>query len=281
MNPIAKICKLWSQWRDLRRIPLRLEFIVTDYCNLNCKGCTHYSPLAEKEFADIVRLKQSMAHLGRIGADKVEQVYLIGGETLLYPQLVEAMEALRRHFPTQQLFVFTNGLLLPRMSDEFWAAARRLDITMALTIYPIKFDYDAVQALCRERGVRFEIFGDRTVSNTFWRFALDPAKKQNRRLAHFKCYNRGCVSIIGNRLYPCSISACVSHLNKAAGTDFRHESADWLAVDDITDIKQVKRLRDNPVPFCGYCVNPPSATTYGPSRRIASEWVNSSDSRRR
>lgn len=238
----------------------------------------HYSPLADKEFADFDRMLMSMAHLGRIGGDKVAQAYLIGGETLLYPRLVEAMEALRRHFPTQQLFVFTNGLLLPRMSDEFWATARRLDITIALTIYPIKFDYDAVQALCRERGVRFEIFGDRSDANTFWRFALDPTKKQNRRLAHFKCYNRGCVSIIGNRLYPCSISACVSHLNKAAGTDFRHESADWLVVDDITDISQVKRLRDNPVLFCGYCVNPPSTTAYGPSRRLASEWVNSSNS---
>lgn len=278
MNPFAKISKLWCQWRDLRRMPLRLEFVVTDYCNLNCKGCTHYSPLAEKEFADFDRMVMSMEKLGRIGGDKVAQAYLIGGETLLYPRLVEAMEALRRHFPTQQLFVFTNGLLLPRMSDDFWATARRLDITIALTIYPIKFDYDAALKLCRERGVRVDVFGDRSADNSFWRFALDPTKSQNRRLAHFKCYNRGCVSIIGNLIYPCSISACVSHLNKAAGTDFRHESADRLVVDDITDISQVKRLRDNPVPFCGYCVNPPSATIYAPSRRLASEWVNSSDS---
>lgn len=274
MNPIKKLHGIWRQWRELRRMPLRLEFVVTDYCNLNCKGCTHYSPLAEKEFADPERLERSMEHLGRIGGDKVAQAYLIGGETLLYPRLTEAMEALRRHFPTQELYVFTNGLMLPRMPEGFWEAARRLDIIMAVTLYPVKFDYDAALELCRERGVRTEVFGDRKAEGWFWRFGLDPKKGQNRRLAHFKCYSRGCVSITGGRLYPCSISACVGHLNKACGTDFRHERGDWLNVDAITDIDEVKRLRDNPVPFCGYCVNPPSTVPYGPSRREASEWVN-------
>lgn len=274
MNPIAKLRTIISQWHRLRQMPLRLEFVVTDYCNLNCKGCSHYSPLADKEFADFDRMVMSMAKLGRIGGDKVAQAYLIGGETLLYPRLVKAMEALRRHFPTQQLYVFTNGLLLPRMSDLFWATARRLDIAIAVTVYPIKFDYDAALKICHERGVRAEVFGDRSADNSFWRFALDPTKSQNRHLAHFKCYNRGCVSIIGNKLYPCSISACVGHLNKATGTDFRHEAADWLTVDDISSISQVKRLRDNPVPFCGYCINPPSTVAYGPSQRTASEWVN-------
>ena len=276
-NPVTttfrKLKTAIRRLRELRAIPLRFEFILTDYCNLNCKGCTHYSPLAEKEFAPLETVEASMQKLADVCGDKVEHLYLIGGETLLYPRLSEAMHALRKHFPTQKLFVFTNGIALPKMNDDFWDAARQLGFIIAITRYPINFDYDAAIALCHDKGVTTEIFGDRTLADTFFKFALDPKKKQNARIAHFKCYNRGCLSVIGNHLYPCSISACVSHLNKACGTNFEHRNGDYLDIDKITDIAQIKRLRDRPVPFCSYCINPPASVKYGPSRRLASEWL--------
>lgn len=278
MNKILSIPqKLFTavrRWHELRTMPLRLEFVLTDYCNLNCKGCTHYSPLAEKEFAALETVEASMRKLAEVCGDKAEKLYLIGGETLLYPRLVEAMQALRRNFPKQTLYIFTNGIALPKMDGIFWQTASQLGFVIAITRYPIRFDYDAAIALCHDKGVKTEIFGDRSMADSFFRFALDPAKKQNAAIAHFKCYNRGCLSIIGNRLYPCSISACVSHLNKACGTKFGHLDGDWLDIDGISDISQIRRLRDRPVPFCGYCINPPATVKYGPSRRLASEWVD-------
>ncbi|MCM1452527.1 MAG: radical SAM protein [Clostridium sp.] len=272
-NPLKRIANIIKRWHELRSMPLRLEFVVTDYCNLNCKGCTHYSSLAAKEFADISLLKHNMRHLSAICSSKLKSAYLIGGETLLYPHLIEAMEAMRKCFPSQCLYVFTNGLALPRMSDDFWEAASRLDFTIAITRYPIKFDYDAVIELCKRRGAKAEVFGDRSLAESFFKFRLDPEKAQNPRVSHFKCYNRGCLSIIGARLYPCSISGCVSHLNKACGTDFQHLPGDFIEIDSITSIKQIMRLRDKPVPFCGYCVLPPQEVAYGPSKRVADEWI--------
>ena len=273
MNPFKKISGAIRRYREVRSMPLRLEFVVTDYCNLNCRGCTHYSPLAPKEFAPLATMEAAMAHLAAVCGSELDKAYLIGGETLLYPHLVEAMEALRRHFPTQELSIFTNGIALPRMTDAFWEAAHRLDFVIAITRYPINFDYDAAEALCLQRGVKTEIFGDRSMADSFFRFALDPAGAQNGRLSHFKCYNRGCMSIIGNRLYPCSISACVGHLNKACGTHFEHLPGDYLTIDSITSVSQIRRLRDQPVPFCRYCIYPPATVPYGPSHRVASEWV--------
>lgn len=273
-NPIKALTGAIRRWTQLRNMPLRLEFVVTDTCNLNCKGCTHYSPLAPKEFASLEQMERNMKHLAAVCGSEVKSLYLIGGETLLYPQLNEAMEALRRNFPTQDLYVFTNGIALPKMSDDFWETAKRLGFIMAITRYPIRFDYDAVIELCRVKGVRTEVFGDRSLADSFFKFALDPAKKQNPRLSHFKCYNRGCMSIIGDRLYPCSISGCVSHLNGATGTDFRHEEGDFLLIDRIKSLKQILDLRNKPVPFCGYCIQPATPVGYGPSRRDKFEWVN-------
>lgn len=275
IQKIKKIRKAIKQWFELRDMPLRLEFVVTDYCNLNCKGCSHYSPLAKKEFESLDNLEKSMSHLGKVCAGDVAKVYLIGGETLLYPQLVEAMRLLRKYFPLPvEAHIFTNGIALPRMSEDFWVTARELDFIMSITLYPIKFDYDSVTALCEKKGVKTSVFDDRSMAGSFFRFKLNPKKNQNPRISHFKCYNRGCVSIIGNRLYPCSLSACVSHLNKAHGTDFRHENGDWLDVDKINNAKEIIRFRNRPVPFCKYCDNPPAIVDYGPSRREVSEWVD-------
>lgn len=142
INPLAKILKGIRHYLRLKRMPMRLEFVVTDYCNLNCRGCTHYSPLAPREFEQLERLSLSMKQLAGICGSKVKSAYLIGGETLLYPHLIEAMEALRKYFTTQKLYIFTNGLALPKMSDEFFDTARRLDFIVAVTRYPIKFDYE-------------------------------------------------------------------------------------------------------------------------------------------
>lgn len=254
--------------------PLRLEFILSDYCNLNCKGCTHYS---RWRHASLNQSNNSNA-LPRTSAPQsakgLGSVYLIGGETLLYPHLPEAMDILRKHFPDTRILLFTNGILLPKMAPEFWESARRNKVVMAVTRYPVAFDYDAAEALCRTEGVGCEIFGDRGGDGAFFRFSLDPQKRQNGRLSHFKCFNRGCISVVGDKVYPCSISACVGHLNGACGTKFEHRPGDWLDVADISDIRQIKQLRDKPVPFCGYCRPNPTVTDYGPSRRHKSEWVD-------
>jgi len=222
------------------------------------------------------QLERNAAHLGRIskGGKDLGAVYLIGGETLLYPNINEAMAIMHRNFPDTRISVFTNGLPLPRMSDEFWTAAIDNRIEIAITRYPINFDYDAVEQLCRDKGVLYDIFGDRGKTGEFFRFGLDPEKSQNKYISHFKCYNYGCLSVLGDRLYPCSISACIGHLNKACGNLFEHVDGDFIKVSDITDIRQIRRLRDRPVPFCSYCKLPPQTVDYAPSKRDTSEWID-------
>ena len=72
INPLAKILKGIRHYLRLKRMPMRLEFVVTDYCNLNCRGCTHYSPLAPREFEQLERLSLSMKQLAGICGSKVK-----------------------------------------------------------------------------------------------------------------------------------------------------------------------------------------------------------------
>lgn len=258
---------------DRMNHPLHIEFNLTDFCNLNCKGCTHYSPLAPREFESLETLEHSMRKISEAkNSEQVEGVFLIGGETLLYPRLEEAMKLARKYFPDASLSLFTNGLLIPKMSEEFWKAARECGVIMAITRYPVNFNYDNAEQLCREKGVKVEVFGDRGKEESFYKFPLDPKKGQNRRLSHFRCSAFGCITVDHGKIFPCSLSACVGHLNKKFGMDFRWEKGDYIEVEDLKDIKEILHLRNHPVPFCGYCRRF-SFTPFGPSKRVREEWI--------
>ena len=270
---ISKVSKAIQTIRDRLTRPLHIEFNLTDYCNLNCKGCSHYSPVAEKEFEAIEELENSMRKISSVkNSHLIEEVFLIGGETLLYPQIKEAMVMARKFFPWARIIIFTNGLLIPKLDDEFWNICKETETEMAITRYPVKFDYDKVESICREHGIPTEIFGDRGEENSFFKLPLDPEKKQNKRLSHFRCCAFGCVTVDHGRIFPCSQAACVGHLNRRFGTDFKWEKDDYIEVDNIKDAKEIIRLRLKPIPFCGYCKHQ-EYTPYGPSSRSLSEWT--------
>ena len=46
MNPFKRIVNVMKSIRERSTQPLRIEFVLSDFCNLNCKGCTHYSDSA-------------------------------------------------------------------------------------------------------------------------------------------------------------------------------------------------------------------------------------------
>lgn len=270
---LAQLRRSIKTLRKKRGAPLHVEFNLTDFCNLNCKGCSHYSPLAPAQFEPMARLGKTMKTVSSVkNAEKIEGIYLIGGETLLYPGISEAIRMGRRYFPWAVISVFTNGLLLPKMKEDFWEACRETGSIVAITRYPVKFDYDKVEALCLEKGVRVEIFGDRSQNNSFFKLPLDPEKKQNGFISHFRCFSFGCITIDGDKVFPCSQAACVGHLNRRFGTEFKWEKGDYIPVEELRDVRQLFRLRNRPVPFCRYC-RPVEATIYGPSRRAAEEWL--------
>lgn len=270
---LTRIRRAWQTVKDKRSQPLHIEFNVTDYCNLNCKGCSHYSPVAQEVYEPLHQLEADMKHISRVkNSELIEGVYLIGGETLLYPWLTDAMKLARMYFPSKKISVFTNGILLPRMSEEFWDTCREMDCTIALTRYPLKLDYDRLEEECRRRGVKVEVFGDRGTQGSFFKLPLDPSKRQKGWVSHFRCIAFGCITVDNGKIFPCSQSACVGHLNKRFGTSFKWEKGDYIEVKDLNDAKQILKLRNRPVPFCKYCKHQ-TVTDYGPSKRTVDEWT--------
>ena len=42
---------------------ISFEYHLNDHCNLNCKGCDHFSPLAEEKFTNYEQFEKDMFSL--------------------------------------------------------------------------------------------------------------------------------------------------------------------------------------------------------------------------
>ena len=111
------------------------ELHVVEHCNLRCTACCNMSPyLAEHTLSvdAIAAMCKTMA-----AELDVDVFKIMGGEPLLHPQIAAVLRAVRASGISQTVRLFTNGLLLHQMTDEFWAALDELTISN-YTSAPVK-----------------------------------------------------------------------------------------------------------------------------------------------
>ena len=101
---------------------LKFEVHIVEHCNLNCKQCAHFSPLAEKSYLPVERYERDCRRLSELFRGEMSSILLLGGEPLLHPQITEIMRVTREAFPVGRIRIVTNGILLPKMAEDFWKA---------------------------------------------------------------------------------------------------------------------------------------------------------------
>lgn len=114
-----------------------LFFDLADHCTLSCKGCGRYSPHLPPSFPSLENFKKDLSALAQVM--RVKTLRLQGGEPLLNKQVTEFVKFAKESGIAELVFIVTNGQLLSRQSEDFFATADRIDVTM----YPTdKIDYE-------------------------------------------------------------------------------------------------------------------------------------------
>ena len=93
-----------------------LEINLVDNCNLNCKGCAHFSNICDKNYVEVKKFEQDLKKITEIF--NLYNFRLLGGEPLLHPNLKEILEIARYYLPSSRIVIVTNGLLLDKLSPE-------------------------------------------------------------------------------------------------------------------------------------------------------------------
>ncbi len=116
-----------------------IEFWATGHCNLNCKGCSSCSPLSEEWFLDSSSIHKDLLKLKELSIT-IHNITILGGEPLLHPKLNEIMDAVKDVYPDSRLGVITNGLLLLKMSPQFWDICVKYNVKFNVTCFPVMSD---------------------------------------------------------------------------------------------------------------------------------------------
>jgi len=95
-----------------------LEQDIVSHCNLKCDFCSHYcNAVSEPEFYDTIVFEKDMSRLAKLFS-QINVIRILGGEPFLHPELPKFIEIARRYFPNSDLWVATNGLLVPKQKPQ-------------------------------------------------------------------------------------------------------------------------------------------------------------------
>lgn len=234
---------------------LRFETAIVRHCNLKCKGCDHFSPVAEKRFMSTDVYEKDMKRLSELFNHDAEYITLLGGEPLLHPDIVKFIVISRMYFPDTMLQIATNGLLLRTMSEDFWEACRKYKVEIMVTKYPINLDYLELGKFVEAKKTKYKYLGSSEAGRSLWHFPLDLNGKQKPMDSFTKCRNaNSCHTLDNGRMYTCSIAPNIDDFNKYFDKNIQLMDADGVDIhaEGMTGEYILKRLAA-PMPFCRYC----------------------------
>lgn len=153
----SKIYKYRAGLMCYNNVLPKLETHLVDHCNLNCKGCSHFSPLSSPAFADFNQFSKDITRLSELFKN-INRFRILGGEPLLHPEIIKFISFARMKLPASNIRIVTNGILLPKMTPLFWETMADSKISIDITIYPkVPVRVDTIKALAEKYDIDLDI----------------------------------------------------------------------------------------------------------------------------
>ncbi len=226
-----------------------LEFHVADHCNLNCKYCTHYSPLVQEPvFTDYERFECDLHQLKKYIPD-IGVIRILGGEPLLNPELGRFVRLARELYPASVLTVVTNGLLLDRMSEELIRDMIECKAFFHISYYPpLENRVQDIQRYLYERGIPY------TITAQIKEFNKTQVLEENGDEDFFyRCFQATCTCLHQGKLAPCYAPFTTKYFNDAFGRELPVDEGIDLYEEGLT-APMIKARLLVPLERCRYCV---------------------------
>ena len=234
---------------------LFFETHLVEHCNLNCRGCAHFSPLAKKEFAQLECFLRDMSRIRYITRGDLLFVKLLGGEPLLHPQINNFILGFREFFPYTPLRILTNGILLPYMQEDFWKVCKKNNAVLEITKYPIQVDYTEIHRVLVDSGVRFVYRGNTDKEEKKFRhLRLDLTGQQDYVFSFEKCnWGNGAICLVNGKLFACPVPAYIRHFNDYYGKKIPICEKDYIDIYKTNDVNEILERLSKPMEFCKFC----------------------------
>lgn len=186
----------------------RIEIFLTSYCTLNCEKCISYIPYFKKKtHTSIERLKDD-ADILFSKVDYVEKLKVLGGEGLLYPNLIEYLDYVYENYKNKigTIRIGTNGTILP--NNEILEMCKRNHVIMDISDYtsavPELCKLEKVRDICLKNGIAVDVkrTGEQWLDMGFPSRIPAPKTEENLR-EHFQKCAMFCRQYSDGKLYYC------------------------------------------------------------------------------
>ena len=236
-----------------------LEVHLTHHCNLNCVGCSHFSPSADVWFSDVDVYRKDMQRVKDIGIlDIFKYIHLMGGEPMMHKDVNQFIEVTRQMFPEKEIVLSTNGILLPFNDEQedkkgFWKESAKHDVKVFLSWYPpLTADkVEQIKVMARKHSVCLRIKDKPEMRGPGFKLSGGFNPKEN----FDKCPVSVCTNLLEGKLYTCAPLAYAFIFNKKYNQNLP-EKGGINIYQDLTKDEFIKKL-NRPVKLCGYCIITP------------------------
>ena len=260
------------------------EVNISDHCNLNCRMCTHFSPISKKEFYNLEQYKKDITRLGVLFDHCLEHIILMGGEPLLNENLDEYIKATRINFPKCNITVHSNGILLQKAESlsfgNLWEICKKYDIGVNYTIYPLKIDYVKIEETAKKYGVRTFGFVEASNINITRDKMLSREPLSLESFAdpedYIICYRLNmCTNLRNGKIYSCPTTAYINKVNEKYGVEFKISDYDYIDIYKAKNSEEICSFVSHKIPFCRYCKQTVNAydIPWQRSKKEINEWI--------
>lgn len=235
-------CKGWNA-----PILPQVEMHIMDACNLNCRGCAHFSPIFHNgipdfssRISDVKKFSQKFGHIIRF--------VILGGEPFLNKEIGRYAEKIRELLPNSLIEIVTNGILIPHVSEEILEKIRENNICISISEYEPthRIIHDITREL-ENMGILYEVR------------SYESKKKFNIPLSLIKdskheklCISNGCITIWNGKMARCPTLMYIDRFNQQFDQQLPNDGV--MSLDEgIAGEELICKFKER-VPLCDYCV---------------------------
>ena len=245
-----------QQYNKPKRNNLRFMVEIVHHCNLNCIGCGHFSPLANEYYLPVEEFRRDCERLSVLSGGVIERMEIMGGEPLLHPEIIEFVKIARQYFQGE-INICTNGILVDKKQEDFFLACAKNDVSLAITVYPIKLNWEKIYDLANRYNVTVKKVVTKNEDRRLWyRNKRDLSGQQNIYTNFCKCkWGNSCIILEHGRLATCVMPFKTKHYNDYYKTNtFQVPTTDSINIYKTECLDEILEFLAKPISTCRYCI---------------------------
>lgn len=230
-----------------------LEVHISDICNLNCRGCSHFANIeTEPNYPSFDEFDKDLRRMKSL-FDEIKMIRVMGGEPLKNEHFIEYLHIARNIFNETDICLVSNGLLVQYISSDDMRAIAELNVRFSISLYPPTVEIkDELIDLFELYGVKYFF----TEPITKFRRRVDMTASNDEKVNFSECLFKDYSFLYHGRFAVCSSPILIEKYNSyfLKDIDVSEDVIDIYA--PYVDKKYMESYFEAPKKCCKYCGKP-------------------------